>query len=129
MKIRAYDKDGNEVVGWYFRSRTTEHYMVREDAAVYDPDDACGHITIDHASLLKIDISTAAEDTGKDASNGRIFGSRGEMKGGDRVRLCNQGGGVPVVWNRDKLLWGFPQGGELGCWLSDELEIIPKEEK
>ncbi len=108
--VRAKDKDGNVVVGWHVRLDDIS-YIVPEDAhAIY---------------CISIDITTAARATGKLDKNGdMIYGSDGDMQGGDRVRLLGQGGGVPVVWNKGKLLWGFPQGAELGCWHSRQLEII-----
>ncbi|MCK5606655.1 hypothetical protein KAR91_32435 [Candidatus Pacearchaeota archaeon] len=57
-------------------------------------------------TAIEIDISTAAEDTGKLDKHGKpIFGSRGPMHGGDRVSI----GGVQheAAWRDSHSYWGL----------------------
>ncbi len=75
------------------------------------------------------DLSLCAESTGrKDKTGKEIYGSKGEMQGGDRVRLDGVEDAVGINWNPHHLYWGCPMATQLGQWLSDELEILPEKE-
>ena len=135
---RAKTKDGEEVVGWYFAIED-KHYLILDDAIVevdeYDFERIHGFIEIDHA--------TAAFDAGKDAKNGRIYGSKGEFQGGDRVRATIPPGYDPegdlpedrweatCEWLDEDLTWILRKHKNAWHYFSDlpssQLEIIPKE--
>ena len=82
---RAKTKDGKEVVGWYCCLKNNTHAIVlHEDSVVFTG----GSISV---RPFHIDPAPAAFDTGKDDKHGkRIFGSKGEFQGGDRVQITTE---------------------------------------
>ena len=132
--VRAKDRDGKEWFGWYFQmgdgqQGLAEHYLITDKSGLhYDEDD-----NLSVRDFVKIDITTAAVDTGKDAKNGRIYGSKGEMQGGDRVKLpmLNKLAIFPVLWSNRKLQWSLKATSadlQLHTWNPDELEIIKEKQ-
>ncbi len=120
MKIRAI-VDGNVKVGWY---RYHPYYEIHQ-LMVFVPNEEPGG---GFWREIEIDISTAAEATGKlDKHGDEIYGSRRDMQGGDRVKLYQTR--WDVTWNEGRLQWMVDRHGS-GYALStaDELEIIPPEE-
>ena len=83
-KSIAKDKDGKLVYGWY--CKVGERHMVvlptaEEMLDSMDPD------RFDVGPVAEIDISSAAVATGgKDKNGVEIYGSKGEMQGGDVVK-------------------------------------------
>lgn len=147
--IRAYPKDlpkaertpDKLVVGWY-AGINGKHYIVPSHAYVGIKDghwstsrEDAGRLGLLYATgLYEIDISTAAEATGKLDKNGKeIFGSKGDMQEGDRIKADGRDNPICVNWDDTKAHWGLPKITPLGDWTSDELEIIepvkPTEEK
>ncbi len=121
-KIRAI-VDGKEVFGWYYEDdvdgKGSKPFIL-----------PCHHKLKLWADAIQIDISTAAVATGRKDKNGvEIFGSKGEMRGGDRVSV-RKGKPYKVAWCDYRLTWvlvGRPMEEELHkCHYPDELEIIPK---
>lgn len=129
FEIRAKDKDGKLVYGWYVHACKTnlcnkvywEHQIHIPDKAGFTP-------------IFEIpDISTVAVKTGRKDKNGKdIYGSMGEMKGGDRVRSLSSGQSYLIGWGKCGGCWvGVSEDGNR-CYLHYEnfgnTEIIPQEE-
>lgn len=148
MKVRAKDKDGNLVYGWYFYSGGT-HYLMKNTAHIgihQVSGQGCLRDTrcITEYGFVGIpDISTAAVATGKKAKNSdgklvEIYGSMGEIRGGDYIvrlppldkRECetypNRSEPIEVYWNRHLLRWSIAKQ-PLASYESERLEIIPPE--
>ena len=124
--IRAKTKDGMKV-GWYFRTYDGKHFIIRLNVGLWYFEDAkTTYMHQDSFSQIE-DISSAAEATGKKDKNGdMIFGSRGEMQGGDRVKNGDYVGNPDHwrYWTRS-VVWG-----DVGwCGIEGEsVEIIKPEE-
>ena len=135
--IRAYPKalppaerTPELVHGWYVRTETTKfkrHFIVTNNANT---------LFFRDQYFIEIDISTAARGTGKMAKgpDGKlieIFGSDGDMQGGDRVRIHGHGTAVyRAAWSERDLQWILHDYAKreslpLYAWNPDELEIIP----
>lgn len=135
MKVRAII-DGQAKFGWYAQVTSTPTAMesngVKRDflfpitAYWYEE---LGDILIADAVVIP-DISLCAVATGRKDKNGvEIYGSKGDMKGGDRVKADGSKCAVRVNWNDTNLQWGFPMATALGSWQPGELEILPPEGK
>lgn len=124
--IRGKTKGGNTAVGWYFPCGS-KHYLLLNDVQIWQSSSG-KHIS--NRFFVEIDISTAAVATGKkDKNDEMIFGSRGEMQGGDTVQ-ASEGGltdATEVYWNKENVWWALGVS-TLGSWKSDNLEIIKPEE-
>lgn len=122
--------DGKEVFGWYALLKNNTHVIILHEDSVF----------LDHgvvlARVFNIDISTVAVSTGKKDKHGKeIFGSKGEMKGGDRIGTLTSTGKVAegnVVYDSDALTWVVNYDGvtiyPISTWMSDELEVIEEKE-
>ncbi|KKN77669.1 hypothetical protein LCGC14_0357950 [marine sediment metagenome] len=115
--IRAKNKHGVMATGNLFRTRDGKYYLmspsVTLEVLAHNPEMA----------FVEIDLATGAEDTGKDDLHGdRIYGSRGEMKGRDRV-IDNGGYEHGVWWDTVRLVW-MMGNIPLGPQLESELEIV-----
>ena len=116
--------DGNVKVGWYVYACETNF-----KAEIYWQHQL--HIPHAHGFMevfMFSDVAGMAEATGKLDKNGdEIYGSRGDMQGGDRVAIRGERDLTPVCWNVHELTWMLGRDGKLlnlSCWLPDELEII-----
>ncbi len=127
-KIRAI-VDGKEVFGWY----RYHPYYESHQLMVFVPDESRNCYGGGSWQENEIDLSTAAVATGrKDNKDVEIFGSKGEMQGGDKIRIHGHGTAVyRAAWSERDLQWilhdyakkeSFP----LYAWNPDELEILPK---
>lgn len=132
MKVRAKTKDGTEVVGWYVQCLDRHFAYVQPKASSFDykHDEEYGRLwTV--TGFVEIEIKSAAVDTGKLDKHGKmIFGSKGEMQGGDRIRYRTGLGHARLVcdgvrWNADTLQWAAMRGAQLASIDIRELEIIP----
>lgn len=130
-EIRAKDKDGGVVYGWYV-PLDKRHFVVPPCG---DPETELvrwfrtAHNTIQLWGAIEIDISTAAVKTGKlDKHGDDIYGSKGDMQGGDRVEHDDvRRRRLLVTWIEDRLTWGMGDG--LLCdSQSIYLEIIKDQE-
>jgi hypothetical protein len=125
MQVRAKTPDGKEVVGYAFESEG-DWYIITTEATVRWVED---HYEMN--GIEEIVRETAAIDTGKlDKHGERIFGSKGEMQGGDTVRIHGHGTSrYKAVWH--DLSWGLYNKKDgfysLYVWNCDELEIIKAE--
>lgn len=130
MKVRAYDKDGNVVVGWYFTIH--DRHFISSSTSEAQSYDACnGTEMFDILAWLEIpDITTAAVATGRKDKNGvEIYGSMGEMQGGDRVELFGRRKyHYNVRWDERRMTWIIGHDG-LCAYGSGEIEIIPPQGK
>ena len=123
MRIRA-KIDGQYVYGWYRYHPYYESHQLM--VFITDEDRNChgGGTWQEH----EIDISLCAEDTGRKDKNGKpIFGSKGDMKGGDRVSVDGQGG--KQVYFCSTGCWWEVDGVPLGKLGPDILAIIPQEKE
>lgn len=130
-KIRAII-DGKEVVGWYvYRCQTKLSGEVVWKHTVY-----VAH-SEGFTDCIEIpDISTCAVATGRKDKHGvEIFGSKGEMQGGDRIRGCTTGEHRDVSWDEQQLTWvattqygNHAKVGPLANYDTTGHEIIPKSE-
>lgn len=119
-KIRWIDKEGKEWVGWYYQI-SGDHFLLPSDLVHSDLLLALSEVTIRIP-----DPATAAVATGRKDKHGvEIFGSKGEMQGGDRVEISGlkRRKRLGVHWSRSA--WRI-QNDTLGAWDSSMLEIIPK---
>ncbi|KKK87458.1 hypothetical protein LCGC14_2753050 [marine sediment metagenome] len=127
MEIRAKDRDGRFVYG-YHCIITGTHYLLLKNAEFIRH---AGTHSIIEDMFVEIDISTAAEDTGKDDKHGdRIFGCKGNMVGGDTVNGpdCED----YVYWCSHTLTWiirNTKQHIRLAHVASAELEIVKEKDK
>lgn len=128
--VRAKTEDGRKVVGWYVEI-SGQPFLFTDDLVSQDL------LTELRYLLEKIDISTAAVATGKLDKHGvEIYGSMGEMQGGDRVKVHSKDLLENCVFQVEydcrmaayKLQEEAGVMSRLSCWRSDELEIIKPEE-
>lgn len=120
-KIRAII-DGKEVVGWYvYACRTnisTEIYWQHE---LYVPDE------IGFTNYIVFNPATTAVATGRKDKHGvEIFGSKGEMQGGDRLKFGTET--VEARWSEEYAQWRTYWGESYESVIfPDMLEIIPRQ--
>ncbi len=143
-QVRAYPADlkpedrtlGKLVTGWYLKVGDVHLLTTRTIGGVYHsgfPDRIC------LVGFIEIDFTSAGVATGKKDKHGvEIFGSMGDMQGGDRVKQAGHN------QNSDKLEEGFVERAENGRWfvriqwlsdmqchadIANDAEIIPQESK
>jgi hypothetical protein len=103
MQVRAKTKDGKEkeVVGWYVEIAGKPGIVPLDARAIF---------------CMWIDPATAAYDTGKlDKHGDRIYGSKGEMRGGDSVIASGVDTPSCVYWHA---------GNNYGQWVMESDEYI-----
>ena len=126
--------DGKVVVGWYFTIHD-RHFIsssASEAQSYYAHNDT---EMFDILAWYEIpDISLCAVATGRmDKNDVEIFGSKGDMQGGDRVSCVGDSSRI-TQWSDEDLQWqlgGATDGTPfttLSPWDADELEIIPRED-
>jgi len=137
MKVRAKIKGRKVVEGWYcYSKKQDQHFIIQcDDGLSLGPNILYFWGTAENSwfCVIKIDISTAAVETGKlDKHDKMIWGSKGQMQGGDKVRIHSKDKleeiDFDAEWNERVSAWVFQQeGGVMSrfcSWNSDELEII-----
>ena len=131
--IRAYPKalppaertPDKLVVGWLLKAYRN-YYIIPDGIQLVDSP----HVTKLFGTITQIDISTAARATGKMAKgpDGKlieIFGSDGDMQGGDEVKSNKRAEPGIVHWANVSLTWYVAEGLPLCNCQSGDLEIIP----
>ncbi|MHC4346344.1 MAG: hypothetical protein ACYSUP_16845 [Planctomycetota bacterium] len=117
FRVRAKTKDGKEkekeVVGWYCEIAKVPHIIPPTADFLRKRSDTS---SIAVHGLIPIDPATAAYDTGKlDKHGKRIYGSKGEMQGGDSVIASGVDTPSCVYWHA---------GSNYGQWVMESDEYI-----
>ncbi len=133
--------DGEAKYGWYCQVSNSahspepvKHFLIAPNTFYYECDNA-----LDIADAIEIpDLSLCAVATGKMAKgpDGKvieIYGSRGEMQGGDRVNAGKNYNYIGVCeWLPEDLTWIIAKDenswNDLSDWPSDQLTILPRKE-
>ncbi len=116
-EIRAKDKDGKVVYGWYFEDDVDGNGL-KPFLMPHLPEFKLW------ADMIPIDISTAAVKTGKKDKNGDdIYGSKDDMEGGDMVKRSSMTK-APVWWSGNGWYVGTTYMGDITA----ELEIIKEQD-
>ncbi len=135
-KIRA-KIDGKMVVGWYAPINHFGHVLIPLNARACKVNGIGAEARLNISAIspiIEFDPSTAAIDTCKDDKHGvRIFGSKGEFQGGDRIQRDSEKRIWEVVWDNSYCQWRLTDVTDISkgtpcsltSWQASYLEIIP----